>query len=272
MSVIKGTGFSFVGADSYENENNPLVCYHNVVTASGLTASSENVDFPVTNVANPATDLIWKASSAALTTIDISNDTSETVDYVGIVGHNFGTAGIAVRLQVDTGSGYVDLTTDVIPDDDSPLLFRLPSQQALIWDTIRIRMAAGSAAPQLAVVYCGQTMVLQRRLYVGHTPINMGRSVAVVNGISESGNYLGAVIVGQMFESQIDIQNMAPGWYRLVLDPFIEVCKSTPFFFAWRPETYPDEIGYCWVTNDPRPENQRPNGMMSIGITIRGIC
>lgn len=102
MSVIKGTGFSFVGADSYENENNPLICYHNVVTMSSVVASSQDTNFPVSNVANPATDLIWKGTSAALTTIDISNDGPDNVDYIGIVGHNFAEAGIAVRVQVDT--------------------------------------------------------------------------------------------------------------------------------------------------------------------------
>ena len=269
MSVINGTSFVFSGADSYENENNPLICYDNIVTVSNLLASSEDADFPVSNAANPATDLIWKASSAALTTVDISND-ADTVDYIGIVGHNFASAGIGVKIQVDTGSGYVDLTSETTPTDDGPLIFRLPSQ--VLWDTLRIRMAAGTAAPQFAVVYCGQSMVIQRRLYVGHTPISMGRSVAVVNGVSQTGNYLGAVIVGEVFETKIDIQNMAPGWYRQVLDPFIEVCKSTPFFFAWRPRDYPDEVGYCWVTNDPIPENQRPNGMMRIGISVRGIC
>lgn len=269
MSVIKSTGFVFSGNDSYENENNPLICYHNIVNAGILSASSSNDDFPVSNLANPATDLLWYGASAALTTVDIDNPNDETLNYVAIVGHNFKTAGISVKLQFDTGSGFSDLTVAQIPNDDGPIIFRLQSIPNA--DTFRIHMAAGSAAPRMAVVYCGRAMVVQRRIYVGHTPINMGRSVAVVNGISQNGNYLGAVIVGEVFENSVEFQNMSPNWYRLVLDPFIKVCKSTPFFFAWRPETYPDEVGYCWVTNDPQPENQRNNGMMSISISLRGI-
>lgn len=270
MSVIVSSLFTLSGVDASYNVNNPLICYDNIVTMSNVAASSENTDFPATNVANPATDLIWKGASAALITFTVSNDNTDDIDYVGIVGHNFASAGIAVKLQIDVGAGYVDHTSAQIPADDGPILFRLPVMLNVV--SARIHMAAGSAAPQMAVVYVGRSMILQRRIYVGHTPINMGRSVAVVNGISETGNYLGAVIVGEVRETQFDMQNLTPAWVRSTLDPFIAVCKSTPFFFAWRPSTYPDEVGYCWIINDPRPENQRSNGMMMVSMNLRGIA
>lgn len=269
MSVIVSPSFVLTEDDAYINANNPLICFDNIVELANVTASSEDANFPATNVANPATDLLWKGASVTAITLDVSNPDLDTIDYVGIVGHNFFTAGVAVKVQLDLGAGYVDYTTAEIPADDGPLLFRLPVVTG--GETVRIHMAAGDAIPQMAVVYVGRSMAVQRRLYVGHTPINMGRSVRVVNGISESGNYLGAVIVGEVNETTIELQNLSPIWYRNYLDPFIEVCKYTPFFFAWRPSTYPDEVGYCWITNDPKPVNQRANGMMSISMDLRGI-
>jgi hypothetical protein len=270
MSVITSPSFVLSGVDDYATINNPIIGYDNIVELTNVLASSEDVDFPATNVANPATDLIWKAASIATVTFDVTNTNVDDIDYVGVVGHNFSSGGIAVKVQVDTGSGYVDYTTAQIPADDGPIIFRLPVIMNAA--SVRLHMASGSAIPQFAVMYVGRSVIVQRRLYVGHRPINMARSVAVVNGISQTGNYLGAVIVGEVRENSIDLSNMSPGWYRLVLDPFIAVCKSTPFFFAWRPGDYSDEVGFCWVINDPQPENQRANGMMSISIDLRGIA
>jgi hypothetical protein len=44
-----------------------------------------------------------------------------------------------------------------------------------------------------------------------------------------------------------------------------------PFFFAWRPDAYPYEVGYCWLTNDPQPSNALPNGMMSVSLEMAGV-
>jgi hypothetical protein len=270
MSVIVAGTFVLSGVESHVNADNPLICYHNVLDEpSDLTASSENTDFPASNLVNPATDLLWKGASAALTTVDVANDGVTQIDYVAIAGHNFNSAGISVKVQVDVGAGYVDRTVAQIPNDDGPIIFRLPVISSVV--SVRIHMAAGSAPPEMAVVYVGRSTILQRRIYVGHTPITMGRSVAVANGISENGNYLGAVIVGQVYETSINLENLTASWYRTNLDPFIAVCKYTPAFFAWRPSTYPNEVAYAWVTNDPRPENQRSNGMMSISLDLRGI-
>lgn len=38
---------------------------------------------------------------------------------------------------------------------------------------------------------------------------------------------------------------------------FAEHARSgLPFFFAWLPYTYPDEVGYAWTQSDLRPEIQ----------------
>jgi hypothetical protein len=56
MSVI-------VGQNSPVDDNPPgvpLIGYHNVVTASNITSTTAQTGFPITNVANPATHLIWQ--------------------------------------------------------------------------------------------------------------------------------------------------------------------------------------------------------------------
>jgi hypothetical protein len=99
----------------------------------------------------------------------------------------------------------------------------------------------------------------------------MGRTTRIVNGRSESGDYLGRIVLSDALATQVDLQNMTPAWFRDNMLPFLEAAVSVPFFFAWRFNTYPGEVGYVWLTDDPKPVNQRPNGMMQVQLSMEGV-
>jgi hypothetical protein len=136
---------------------------------------------------------------------------------------------------------------------------------------LRIRLQPGNAEPSAAVVYAGTLLVLQRRIFVGHTPINYGRSAKVTNARSESGNFLGRIVLNEKNSTSVDMKNITSAWYRTFMQPFIDDSQENPFFFAWRPSDYPNEIGFAWMTNDPQPSNALPNGMMQISLEMTGI-
>jgi len=112
---------------------------------------------------------------------------------------------------------------------------------------------------------------VQRRIYVGHTPMPYGRSARIQNGRSEAGHFLGRIVIQETRDTAVALQNLTPTWYRTYMDPFIRASKEVPFFFAWRPQSYPYETGYGWMTNEPRPVNQRANGMMQIDLQMSGV-
>jgi hypothetical protein len=252
--------------------NNPVIGWHNLVTFANVTAGSEADDYPATNLANPITapDARWRGDAAAADEIVVNVDTVEEIDYVGIARHNFGSAGISVTVEgsTDDEASYQELVAETLLPDDAPALFRFVPQALT---HIRLVLGTGTAAPECAVLYAGKLLTLQRRIYVPHTPINYGRSSRSANGVSESGEYLGSIILSESLATAFDHKNMTPDWYRANFDPFIKVCKEAPFFFAWRPQSYPNEIGFCWMTNDPQPQNQLPNGMMQIQLQMKGI-
>jgi hypothetical protein len=256
------------------NANNPLIGWRNVASSSPLSATSSAAGFPVSHLANPATHLRWKAAGSPPVTdqfvrIDVAS--VEPLDYLAIARHNFASAQIPVSIErlVSTGPEvWAVLVAPVLLPNDGPALFRFAPQGLT---SIRIRMQPGLAAPTIAVVYTGRLLVLQRRIYVGHTPINYGRRAKITNARSESGNFLGRIVLSEQTETSVDLQNLTPDWYRAQLEPFIRASKEAPFFFAWRPGDYPYEIGYCWMTNDPQPSNQRANGMMQVGLEMSGI-
>jgi len=267
MPIIVSSAL-IIPADDDINADSPLIGYRNLVTSSNVTSTTQNASYPRTNLANPATHLLWKGTSAvANETVTVTLSGTDDVDYVGIARHNFGTAGIAVSVQTLTVATWTERAA-ALPGDDSPLLFRFTKDQ---YDGVRLVLSPGSAVPQMATVYAGELLALQRRIYVGHTPINYGIKNNVVVGRAEAGHFLGRVITGQHVETSVDLKNLTPSWYRTNLHPFVLAAQLKPFFFAWRPSAYPLEVGYAWLTSDPVPKNQLPNGMMQIQLDMSGV-
>lgn len=251
--------------------NNPLLGWRNLVTEGGVAADSAATGYPVSNVANPATYPPWRSASADEQYLTIHLGSAD-VDYVGIAAHNLGSAHIPVSIEGLAGptESWTELVPDAIYGDDRPLLFRFPTQPL---SDIRIRLQAGAAPPEIAVVKTGVLTIMPRRIYVGHTPITDGRRTDVANGQSESGQYLGRLVTGERLDTSAKFENLPALWYREEMRPFLDYAsRDGTFFFAWRPSSYPKEVGYSWLTGDVRPQNQRSNGMMSVELSLAGLA
>lgn len=254
---------------NWTTANNPLIGWRNILTPAMVMATSQDALFPVSNVANPITFLKWKSLIATeqYLTINTGEHEPATVDYLAIARHNIGTIQAPIAIEGLIGGSWISICDDVVLPDDRPVIFRF---SPLALADIRIHIYPGNAAPEIAVVYLGRLLILQRRIYVGHTPIIYGRKTKKVNGRSESGQYLGSIITTESLATALSMQNITPGWYRENLDPFL--ANKEPFFFAWRPEEYPREVGYAWLTADANPSNQRGNGMMQVQLSMSGIA
>lgn len=256
-------------ADPDITNNSPVFGQDTIVTASNITATTANANYPASNMANPATHNFWRGTGLSIENIVIA--TTGAVDYVGIAKHNLGTANIAVTIAIATDGvpTYTTVHGPFVPDDDAPIMVCFRERAAT---HVKITLAAGDAIPQIAVVNAGKALFSPRRVYVGVTPITLGRQSRVTNGRSEAGNFLGRIVVGQGLTTSIALKNLHPLWYRNRLDPLIVRSKEYPFFFAWRPYTYPNEIAYAWTSNDPRPVNAMANGFMQIDLELSGIA
>lgn len=249
----------------------PLIGWRNIITPEGIVADSALENYPASNLANPAThpQAEWRSAEAIEQYLTISTDVVEDVDFIGIAKHNFGSAEIAVSIDEFVDDAWVNLVAEFMPGNDSPLLFRFPSASRA---QVRIHLKAGNAAPRAAVVYLGKLLVMERKIYVGHTPLPHGRKVSVANGRSESGNFLGRIVLGEWRESTAPISLMTPEWYRANFDPFLAVSKELPFFFAWRPDTYPDEVGFAWLADDPMPAPVGPSNLIAFEMKMSGVA
>ena len=216
MSVVISSSY-VVATTADINANNPLIGWENLVTAANVSATTEAVDFPASNVANPSTNLRWEgASTIADEYLTFAVASTDPIDYVAIARHNLGSAQIAVSVEFfdidQSPPAWVELVADTMLPNDGPALFRFTPRAV---ESIRLRMQPGTAVPTIAVVYVGALLVLQRRLYVGHTPIPYGRVTKVTNARSENGQFLGRIVTGQKTGTAVALQNLTPAWYRL---------------------------------------------------------
>ncbi|HEY0220024.1 MAG TPA: hypothetical protein VGC26_09720, partial [Afipia sp.] len=73
-------------------------------------------------------------------------------------------------------------------------------------------------------------------------------------------------------ETSVPLSLITPAWYRANMDPFLAAAKETPFFFAWRPNTYPREVGFCWLTDDPMPVPVDTGNLIGFSLNLSGVA
>lgn len=248
----------------------PVIGWQNYCLPANVTADTEASLYPASNVANPQTFSKWKAATADAQYLTFVTGTLEDIDYIAIARHNLATAAMPVSVEglAPGEEVWAELVGDVVLGGDGPALFRFEKQPL---SQIRLKLFEGTAPAEIAVVYFGAVLVLERRIWVGHMPMPDGRKVVATNGRSEAGEFTGRIITQEFTETKVPLSLISPGWFRSYMRPFLVSARSAPFFFAWRPETYPQEVGFAWLKSDPEPVPEGPSNLISLSLQLGGI-
>lgn len=268
MIVISGN-IVLQSVEAAELFNKPLVGWHNVITAAGVTADTAAANYPGSNLANPATNLEWRAADTSEQYITFDISYVDAIDYVGIAKHNFGSAGIPVSIEGFKDEAWTEIVGEITLPDDTPAMFQFAANS---YSQVRIRLQSGGLAARAAVVYVGKLLVMERKIYVGHTPMPHARQSNITSARSETGNFLGRIVLGEWRETTVPLSLISAAWYRAYMDPFLAAAKEVPFFFAWRPNTYPREVGFGWLIEDPLPTPQGPSNRLSLELHVSGVA
>lgn len=272
MSIVISSAVVLADAADGLSLDHPVIGWHNIVTSTTIVADTEETNYPASNLANPATHLEWHANDATEQYLTITTNYVDEIDYVAVARHNFSSGAIPVSIgYFDTNSPpvWVELVEEVLLADDGPALFRFDAQSLA---AVKIKLGAGDDPARAAVVYVGKLLVLERKIYVGHTPMPDGIKTNVANGRSETGNFLGRIVLGQWRESTVPISLISPAWFRNYMRPFLRDGRDLPFFFAWRPETYSAEVGFGWLIEDPAPAPVGPNNLIAFDLKVSGVA
>jgi hypothetical protein len=254
--------------------NTPVFGWESLVTAGTVSATSAASGFPATNVANPSTNLRWVAelgSPADEQYLTVTISEIDPIDYLAVAVHNFGSANIPVSVEGSTGGSpeWFELTAPQMLANDDPVLFRFEPQSL---SGIRLRMQVGDAAPYVAVMYAGKLLVCERGTHQDYTPINLARDTVAPIGVSESGHFLGRVVISEGRSSPFSLRMLRQTWYRETMDPMVRVLKSTPVFFAWKPTEHPNDIGFVFVTNDVKPVRHFDTHTIAVEFQMVGVA
>lgn len=268
--------------------NQPIIGWQNIALTRSVTATSAALGFPAIAARTYASYEGWRPVGSSGT---LTMTVNETIDYIGLFFTGTGT------VQVESVVGASTINTDLTPASGAVLvLFNAASVS-------QVRVIVSGLSGYLANIMIGRYTELQRRIYVGHRPINYGRITDRVQGLSESGQFLGHIVRRRTKATRVDVSNLTPSYYRDVLDPFVAASTEQPHYWSYRRripqeglpeetltllwgsltmvwESLPititieegipaeDQAAWAQVQDNPDVDNALPNGMMSLGWNI----
>ena len=235
--------------------------------ASDVTASSAQDDFPADAPLRPDTFERWRPTSTSATW-EVDLGSAQPVSYVGIAAHTLGesNASVLVEYSQDGGETWQQFSARA-PGDDRAIMFLANEVAARNW-----RLTFESQAIfEVGVIYLGPVLVMQRPIYGGHTPVLLSRTTTIRTSRSRSGQFLGQDFRRRGYQTSASFSNLEPAWLRREFEPFIEDARIYPYFFAWRPTTYPREVAYVWTADDIAPQNSGTRELMDVSWDMVGF-
>lgn len=244
------------------------------LTAASVDASSETAEGPRDAPLRPETWEFWEPVALPATwQVDLGADYE--IDAIGIAAHTLGTS--LVRIAVSAGLSE-DIDTDdhlplfaepIAPADDEPLLLLDVPRSARFVRLTLTEETTEAVPPRIAVFSAGVALAMERAIYGGHPPITLQRETVLHQALSRGGQFLGQGFRRHGLVTSVAFSNLSAAWVRSELDPFIESARSEPYFFAWRPASFPDEVAFAWTREDIRPVNMdRRGARMSVSWNI----
>lgn len=267
MAVVLSSTVKTSGESDDQPIRHPRIGIRSLFYDGTVTASSEATAHPKEN-ATDALDWDWWEPTSMPAWIAVDAGQAVDVTYLGIAAHDLRTQGVTVTLQSSTdGVSWSDISS-FVPSDNSPQMLITARNTARYW---RVYLE-GNAPPKIGVVQLGLALAMQRPIYQGHSPMSLSRQTDIRPNRAEGGSRLGRSIIRRGNATSVSFENLSAQWVRDHFDPFIKMARTYPFFWAWRPNQFPDEVGWGWVNDDIVPENSGPRNLMSVGFDVVGVA
>lgn len=228
------------------------------------TASTEETNFEAVSVANPMTFRRWRAT-ASTSWLKAEMDTGEDVNAIGIAAHNL--AGKTVTIEHSEDDSAWTTLESFVPADNESILVLFENLVKPWW---RISVSGGIA--EIGVVFIGQTLDMYRSIFGGVQPPRLSGVRTQLKTRSESGQYTSNKVIRRGISTSLSWRHLPGGWIRSHFMPFAEYASDgNPFFIAWRPSKYPEDVAYTWTGDNIHPTNMGILDYMQVGFSIDGF-
>jgi len=256
----------------YVNASNPSVTLR--LMAKNGSSPANPADGTEIGILTPFTDT---ANESANPRTVISADQTTLWDYVWVrVTHDGAANTIAIaEVQIfEALESWSEVVAPILAADDEPLLFRFALQDGDPFpiDAVRLRLQPGTLPPEATTMYVGKLLQFPRGEVGDKTPAALARKQRVVNGQSERGGFIGRVITGAYINGEAVFQKLESDFFRESVTPFLKAAEGDPFFYAWHPVLYPDDVVFVQITEgkDPEPIYDL-NHRVTLALDLTGI-
>lgn len=248
----------------------PKIGYDNLFERGTVTATSAHADYPVENAFDGFTDDFWRPNGTGTQRLAVALDAPEEVDYFALAAHDLATHGVSVRLQCSAdGVTWTNVGNEVLPATNAPLMIFVPPSAHLNW-ALRFTVPAGKTV-HVGVAHIGVALELPIGFFVGYAPPKLNPQVTYLNSNSDSGKFIGRSVIREGINDQLSLSHVSPEWVRQHWVPFANYAKRKPFFLAWYPSKYPDDVAYVWTTNAEEVTNAL-HKYQAAKMSLRGIA
>lgn len=271
MSVVISS--QFVLTDQAFPLNHARIGINSALVGATVTATSTATGFDPENVIDGTTYDYWRPTTGNATLTAVFTEIQE-IDYLGIAAHDLGTAGASIQLQhyidgawTDTTDAYEPNQFDALATGDKTIMLFF---NRVFTDRIRL-VITSSQVYSVGVVYAGKAFAFERPFYQGHRPLSLNRTTSIVHHISEQGLDVGRYIRRKGARTTIQVNNQTPGFMRNKVAPLIQARRTKGFFFAWRPDSLPDDVAFCWSAENIQPVNSGKRDLMDLSFSVSAI-
>ena len=245
---------------------NPRILYETVTEGATATATSgTNPTYAIT----PNTWERWIFSGTQSLTVQFNEN--KLIDSVGLGAVQLAGKTVLVEYSTSTTGAFVAMQAQA--GKDGAMLFLTDGYTGFEGFTARrIRITAtGIGAGSIGVIYAGVALQIQQSIYGSVSPMTLSRTTQYENSRTESGEWIGRSIKSKGLTGNLKFDKLFEDWYREYFDPFVSAARYRPFFYAWRPDKFPDEVAYCWTTGDIKPSNSGGGSKrMSVSFSVEG--
>lgn len=238
--------------------------WKSIATTSNLTGTAGDTGFPLTSAINPATFERYKPVGGTSAVLNIDAGSAVDVDYLGLQHRGVST----VLFQSSDDDITYTTRANFNTGTDRSIMSLIEEVTARYW-----RVTLTGTDIEVIAFKVGKSLAMERAIYGGHMPITLAPVTAVRPNMSETGQWIGSSVQRKGYSTMYSWKNITAAWYRANFDEFVQNNpRVNPFFIAWRPETYPSEVAYCWATKDVKPTNMGVRDLMTMELSVEGFA
>ena len=218
--------------------------YENFGKNALWSSSGAQINYPVSALNNEMTVRRWRATTV-VSWIQADYFGEQDVDYIGINAHNLSGKMLDIYFN---GESAPSIEYSVGTNEAIMILFDKEDVSSL-----RIEIT-GSDFAEIGVLFFGKVLEMPMPVdYNGLSPIQLSRKTKIMPRISDSGQFLSKTIINKGYEANFSWKYLDDSWYRTYFDPFVVLALTRPFFIAWHPSSFPNEVVYGWIDEDISP-------------------